>query len=89
VFVIFSFCEILKSLSRIKMESIDVINHKDNVRLCLSLGWVHMLEKKDLENELLRLEEKQKHYIQFCDEYIAKTNKQINKIKKLLEPGSV
>jgi hypothetical protein len=56
----------------------DKMLHKDNVRMCLCLGWFHMLSINELENEVKRLEAKQKYIT--CETFTH----QINKIKEYL-----
>jgi hypothetical protein len=66
------------------MQSIDAAIRKDNVHLCLGLGWYHMLERNDLETELRRLEEKNRLFLVYADTCIAMTSERIKKIKTFL-----
>ena len=67
------------------MLSDDEIIHRDNVRLAISLDWFHMVERKDLEDELKRLDEKHQRYLKTTNEWTDRTNKRINQIKRVLE----
>ena len=67
------------------MQSVDDIIQRDNVRLCLSLGWYHMLERSNLETELRRLEEKNRFLLEYADTCIAITSEKIKRIRSVLD----
>ena len=53
-----------------------------NVRLSIGADCFHMVERKDLENEIKRLEEKHQRYLMCVNENTERTNKRINQIKE-------
>ena len=62
------------------------VTHQDNVRMCVNMGWFHLLPTAELEAELKRLEGKQRD---FMKEYIERTNTKINQIKAILNRQSL
>ena len=56
-----------------------------NVRLAIGADCFHMVERKDLENEIKRLEEKHQRYLMCVNENTERTNKRINQIKEFLK----
>jgi DNA gyrase/topoisomerase IV subunit A len=66
------------------MPSYDKLLHDENVRMALRLNFFHMLERKDLEDELKRLEEKHQRYLKCINENTERTIYKINKIKEYL-----
>ena len=67
------------------MISNDEMIREINVRLAIGADWFHMVERKDLENEIKRLEEKHQRYLMCVNENTERTNKRINQIKEFLK----
>ena len=55
-----------------------------NVRLAIGADLFHMVERKDLENELKRLDEKHQRYLKCINECTERTLARINQIKEYL-----
>ena len=67
------------------MQTVDEIIHQDNVRMAIGADWFHMVERKDLEDELKRLDEKHQRYLKCFNECTERTNKRIDQIKEFLK----
>ncbi len=67
------------------MPSYDKPLHDENVRQAIRLNFFHMLERKDLEDELKRLDEKHQRYLKCINENTERTIAKINQIKEYLK----
>jgi thymidylate synthase len=59
--------------------------NSNDTRLAIGADLFHMVERKDLENEIKRLDEKHQRYLKTTNEWTDRTNKRINQIKRVLE----
>ena len=67
------------------MLSVDERLHIDNVNLCIRLNMFHLLKRADLEDELVRLNEKRDSYLAYIAEYNLTTDLRIGQIKMHLK----
>jgi len=63
------------------MLSVDERLHRENVKLCIRLNMFHLLKQSDIEDELVRLNEKRERYIELISEYNRITDLRISQIK--------
>jgi len=61
------------------------IQQKKNVRKYINQNKFHKLERKDLEDELKRLDEKHQRYLKCLNENTERTFARINQIKEYLK----
>ncbi len=67
------------------MPSYDKLLHDENVRMCIRLNLFHKLERKDLEDELKRLDEKHQRYLLCINECTERTLEKMNQIKEFIK----
>ena len=60
------------------------MQHDENVRMYIRLNLFHKLERKDLEDELKRLDEKHQRYLKCINECTERTLEKMNEIKEFL-----
>jgi len=56
-----------------------------NVRLCMQLNMFYLIERNDLEAELVRLNEKHERYLQCMNEHTERVQARIALIKTYLK----
>ena len=66
------------------MLSNDDIIHQNNIRKAIGADLFHMVERKDLEDELKRLDEKHQRYLKCMNENTERNFVRINQIKEFL-----
>ena len=76
----------MKIISKfIIMPPYDKLLHDENVRMCIRLNLFHKLERKDLEDELKRLDEKHQRYLKCINENTERTHEKMNQIKEFMK----
>ncbi len=63
------------------MASVDEVIHRDNIRMCIQLNMFYLLERKDLELEVVRLTEKLERYLQCMNEHTDRVQARLNQMK--------